>query len=113
MNIQRYSLTEDGIERDEDGGYMLYVDGQALAAENAALRAQLAYAIDMRDGYLKAGNELCAEKDAENALLREALTKARDKIRECVTAGVLRHDLNLFLTKEWDGAPDQPPEERT
>jgi hypothetical protein len=51
------------------------------------------------------------ERDAcEIERLREALARAHAVIRKCVTAGVLRADLNRFLSAEPDyaGPSDQP-----
>jgi hypothetical protein len=54
---------------------MKYDIGQLRDAKELidSLEKQLAMAIDMRDGYHKAGNELCAEKDARIRELEEAI----------------------------------------
>lgn len=56
------------------------------------LAAQIAYSIEMRDGYRKAGNELCAEKDARIKALEARLTD--DQCRQVLS------DLE---EREWSG----------
>ncbi len=53
------------------------------------------------------------DSDVENQALRAAMTRAHGVIRNCVTAGVLRADLNQFLADEADyaGAPDETSDE--
>ena len=54
-------------------------------------------------GSLRRQCEVC-ERDEEIARLRAAMARAHGIIRKCVTAGVLRADLNRFLADEADYA---------
>jgi chromosome segregation ATPase len=99
MNSQLISDTSMlRVGRQDDKARIAQLEADLVRKYAAAKQAVAA--MELCIPQIESAQTRIAALESERDRLREALQRAHDKLKLCVTAGVLRHDLNVFLSAE-------------